>query len=269
MRIIVTLLFAAVAATGSQPHSSDKTEPKVSINKLSIESSTFPDEDRVTLSRAFEHKSFDPDELQERLYLATRDLGYFRSVISKPILSNSEQTSAIRESDITVRISEGPRYHMGRIRFQGGATFTDSQKQSAFAIRPGDLFSATKIGKGLEGLRTLYGTKGYINFVVTPVPTIDESAYTISLALDIDEGSVVQLGNLLLEGYEVHAGAAKALQKSWTGLKGERFDPRILDRWLQANQANCPHCTRERNMSFEPANLKPKTVDVLLSMQQP
>ena len=132
MRIIVTLLFAAVAATGSQPHSSDKTEPKVSINKLSIESSTFPDEDRVTLSRAFEHKSFDPDELQERLYLATRDLGYFRSVISKPILSNSEQTSAIRESDITVRISEGPRYHMGRIRFQGGATFTDSQKQSAF-----------------------------------------------------------------------------------------------------------------------------------------
>ena len=107
------------------------------------------------------------------------------------------------------------------------------------------------------------------NFVAVPVPAIDESAHTLSLTLDIDQGSVFQLGNLILEGMEVHAGAAKALQNSWTSLKGERFNPRLLDRWLQANQKNCLGCTREMNMSFKLANLKPETVDVWLSLQQP
>jgi outer membrane translocation and assembly module TamA len=269
MRIIVTLLFAAIAAAGSQQVSSDVPVTKIVIDNLLIQSRTLPDQDRLSLKQGFGHKSFDSEELQDRIRQATRDLGYFRSAVSTPVLSNRKQINAISESDVTVEISAGPQYHVGQIYFQDAQAFPESELESAFAMHPGDLFSPTTIGKGLEALRALYGTKGYIDFVVTPVLAIDESAHTISLHLDFDEGSVVRLGDLLLEGYEVHAGAATALRNSWTALKGERFDPRLLDRWLQANQKDCPGCIRERNMSFHPANLKPKTVDVLLSMQQP
>ena len=268
MRIIVTLIFAAaVAAAGFQPNSSDKPVTKLTIDKLLILSSTLPDQDRLSLQQSFKQKSFNLnlDELQQRITQTARDLGYFHVEVSKPELSSRNRTNY----DVTVRIAEGSRYHLGPIHFKNVTAFSEAQIESIFAIHTGDLVCPTKIGNGLEALREVYGTKGYIDFVAVPVVMFDESAHTIGITLDVNEGSVFQLGNLFLEGYEVHAGAAKALQESWAPLRGERYDTRVLDRWLQANQKNCLGCIRTRNMSLQPPNLSLKTVDVLLSLQQP
>ena len=40
--------------------------------------------------------------------------------------------------------------------------------RAQFAIKDGDYFNYTAVGKGLENLRKAYGSLGYINFVADP-----------------------------------------------------------------------------------------------------
>jgi outer membrane protein assembly factor BamA len=53
---------------------------------------------------------------------------------------------------------------------------------------PGDLFSGTAIGKGLDGLKKLYQSKGYVNFGAIPQLQMDEVHHTVTLIPDIREG---------------------------------------------------------------------------------
>jgi Surface antigen variable number repeat len=52
-----------------------------------------------------------------------------------------------------------------------------------FPIRPGDLFNATEIAKGLDSLKKLYACRGYTHFVAIPTPQIDEKQHTVALTL--------------------------------------------------------------------------------------
>ena len=42
-------------------------------------------------------------------------------------------------------------------------------------------------------MRNLYETKGYVNFVATPVPMFEESRRTIDMVIAIDEGKPFKL----------------------------------------------------------------------------
>jgi outer membrane protein assembly factor BamA len=96
----------------------------------------------------------------------------------------------------------------------------------------------TKIGKGLESLRKLYATEGYVDCVAVPEVLSDESRRTNDLVIDVDEGRPYDFGRLYLEGVEPHPGAREALMNSWKTLEGKRYNPVELQRWLLANHAD-------------------------------
>ena len=81
-----------------------------------------------------------------------------------------------------------------------------------------------RLEQGLEDLRKLYETKGYVNFAAVPETSIDESRRTIDLFVDIDEGKPYNFGQLRLEGIEPYAGAGQALLNSWKTLEGKRYN---------------------------------------------
>jgi len=60
--------------------------------------------------------------------------------------------------------------------------------RSTFAIKDGEYFNATLVGKGLENLKKAYGQLGYINFGAIPKFTFDEAKKTMVMNIDIDEG---------------------------------------------------------------------------------
>jgi hypothetical protein len=122
--------------------------------------------------------------------------------------------------------------------------FPPAQLRDLFLLRSGDLFNATKFSRGLDNLRKLYGTRGYIDCVVNPVPRIDESLRTIDLVLELDEGKPYDFGQLYLEGVEPHPGAGKALLNSWKPLEGKRYNPLELQHWLLANHVDWKVDTR-------------------------
>ena len=139
-------------------------------------------------------------------------------------------------ANVTVKVNPGAQYFLGEIHFLRATVFSPNQLRNVFSHRKGDdLFDATKFSAGLDHLRELSGTRGYVNTVANPVVTTDESRGTIDLVLEVDEGQAYDFGRLYLEGVEPHSGAGKALLNSWKPLEGRRYNPVELQHWLLAN----------------------------------
>ena len=206
----------------------------VRIGRLAIESKGLPDPDRERIIRLFQQRTYFEEEIGERIRGALRDLGYFKAVVDEPKFSFPAQEEE-RRAYITVKAEPGAQYRLGEIRFERATIFPAPQLRDLFSMRRGDVFDITKVSRGLDELRKLYGTRGYINCVVNPVPRMDESLRTIDLVMDVDEGKPFAFGKLYLEGVEPHPGAGKELVNSWKTLEGKRYNPLELQHWLLAN----------------------------------
>lgn len=234
MHILVRLLVVSfLTGAGLGQPRLEEPEHRVRISKLVIESNSLPDADRERIVRLFQQKTYQEGEIGERIRQALRNEGYLKPVVDAPRFSFPTKEGGI--AHVTVKAEPGVQYRLGEIRFQRTTVFPPDQLRNVFSQRSGDLFSATKFSRGLDDLRMLYGTRGYINMVANPVPSLNESRRTIDLVLEVDEGQPFDFGKLYLEGVEPHPGAGKALLDSWKPLEGKQYNPAELEHWLLAN----------------------------------
>jgi outer membrane protein insertion porin family len=236
MHILFRLLVVSLLANAGfgQPRL-EEPENNIRISNLVIESNSLPDATRERIIRSFQQRTYLEGEIGERIRQALRDLGYFKAAVDEPTFTFP--TKGRGSANVTVNVKPGAQYRLGEIRFGSATVFPAAQLRDVFSQRNGDFFSATKFSRDLDDLRKLYGTRGYVNMVANPVPSIDESRRIIDLLLDVDEGQAFDFGKLYLEGVEPHPGAGKALQDSWKPLEGRRFNTLELERWLQANHS--------------------------------
>src|SRR5271163_462583 len=158
-------------------------------------------------------KTFDASKLEEdaeRVRQAYHDKGYYAANVGTPDthLRDEAGLSLItfrprkgKRIDITLPIEEGDRYRLGAITFSGNKAVSNTKALRAqFAIKDGDWFNATAIGKGLEALHKAYGQLGYINFVGIPTPSVDEAKRIVNLNIDIDEGKQYYVSRIEFTG---------------------------------------------------------------------
>jgi outer membrane protein insertion porin family len=102
------------------------------------------------------------------------------------LMSNARGKGA----NIHISIEEGRLYHLNNINFVGVKLFRtpETLMRPVFQMSSGDVFSTSKLRKGFEELRKLYGNFGYIDFVaepnIEPIPNTDK----VDLTLNFDEG---------------------------------------------------------------------------------
>jgi outer membrane protein insertion porin family len=98
-------------------------------------------------------------------------------------------------------VEEGARYRLGSITFTGNKAVTNVKAlRATFAVKDGEWFNATLVGKGLENLKKAYGQMGYINFGAIPKPVFDDQKKTVSLQVDIDEGKPFYVSRIEFQG---------------------------------------------------------------------
>ena len=70
-------------------------------------------------------------------------------------------------ADITIPVEEGRLYKLRKVNYVGVKLFRvpESLTPQIFQMAPGDVFSTAKLRKGIERMRDLYGSFGYIDFV--------------------------------------------------------------------------------------------------------
>ena len=271
MRIFVSiLLFSIIVNTGRGQDPAPvllKSDARVRIHKLSIDATGLPNGDREQITRVFEHHDSFQGELQPRIEQKFRDLGYFKARVDEPTISFLRHPQRTEDVDVWVKVDQGVQYRLGEIRFERAHQFPVEQMRARFQIQTGDLLSVTNISKGLDELRNLYATEGYINMVATPVVCTNESHRTVDILLELDEGEPFDFGRLFLDGTEPYPGAYKTLMESWESLRGKRYSPLLLKSWLTANASAWPGPRDLNRIATNVERPELHAVDIKLQLQ--
>jgi Surface antigen variable number repeat len=266
MRTLIRLLvvsFLANTGLAQLQLRYEEADHRVRINKLVIESNGLPDAERERIIRLFQQKTYPEGEIGERIRQALRDVGYFKVVADEPTFAFP--TKGRGTANVTVKMKPGAQYRLGEIRFERATVFPATQLREVFSQRNGDLFSATKFSIGLDDLRKLYATRGYVNTVVNPVPSTDESRRLIDLLLEVDQGEAYDFGQLYLEGVEPRPGAGKLLLDLWKPLEGRRYNPVELQHWLLANHFDWKVSALASDSIKTTEDSESRVVDVMLT----
>jgi outer membrane protein assembly factor BamA len=141
------------------------------------------------------------EEAGERLRAAYQNKGYFKVEAEGTLVpaTEGEQT----QFDIVLRVlHRGDQYRMGDLRFVHAVQFSEPELRNQFAIERGEIFSRTKIAEGLEALRRLYDSRGYINYTGVPFTEFQEGSDTANLTVGIDEGRQFRLRSITFLGLD-------------------------------------------------------------------
>lgn len=156
--------------------------------------------------------------------------GYYQAVAEVDIQSLTGSSY-----DITAHVTEGPQYRLKQLEFTRVSAFPVSRLRELFSLSVGDLYDTRAIGRGLEQLRHLYATRGYLNFTAVPEATVDSAAGTIGLRIDADEGLVFTIGPLVLVGLDRAHPAGRQLLDAWQPHVGEVFNRDLVDSLVEHN----------------------------------
>lgn len=82
----------------------------------------------------------------------------------------------------------------------GEPIFPPEELRRRVPLVDGGLFSTSQIREGLDALKELYGSYGYINLVAVPITEFDDRSGMISLILELDEGKPFQIRSVEVQG---------------------------------------------------------------------
>ena len=233
----------------------------------------------VVLENLFS-KTFDASKLDEdvsRVQFAYKDRGYFRALTSEPTTHVRDagginpftlRPSTGKRVDILIPVEEGERYRLGGITFKGNVHYPNTKALRAqFAQKDGEWFNASLFGKGLEQLRKAYGEGGYINFVGTPNPRVDEAKKLIYLDIDIDEGKPFYVSRIEFTGNSITRD--KVIRRELLLEEGQVYNSRLWDlSILRLNQLNYFEALKADQDSESRQNADDGTVDLLLKLKE-
>ena len=177
-------------------------------------------EKRVASGSPKEDLSYLTDEAAEMVRTYYQDQGYFKVQVEAKATGVAGRPT--RRYDVLIQVREaGRQYRLGDLRIRHGTVFTEQRLRDLFPIEQGQIFSREKIAKGLENVRRLFGSYGYIDFTAVPETTFDEQQAVASLQIDLDEGPMFHWGDLNVEGMRDQD--RQTLLQAWDELRGETY----------------------------------------------
>jgi len=204
------------------------------------------------------------DEAAERVRAVYRDEGYFKVQVTAKAVRVAG--SGVRY-DILLRVlEEGKQYRLGDLHIIHVTAFSEQRLRDLFPIRHREIFGRAKIVDGLENLRRLYGSQGYLNFTPIPNTSFNEDNATVDLEVDVDEGRQFRWGNLHVDG--MRDLDREVLLQFWEGLRGHlyTFDNQELDRFLRKFFYALRKGTSLADCAFKKVDEREGTVDVYLNL---
>ncbi|HWJ46500.1 MAG TPA: POTRA domain-containing protein [Candidatus Udaeobacter sp.] len=178
----------------------------------------------------------DSEEMGERIRAVFQNRGYFAAEVKSVHFKSTDPLGVPKPVVMEAEVSEGLRYKLAEITFVENHAISAGKLRDAFPLKPGDLFERDKIARGLESVRKLYGTDGYLDSVMIPATAFGSNG-TVSLKITVDEGPQYHMGKLeILAGAEM---AARLLSK-WKLAEGEVYDVSYIDQYIKANRDLLP-----------------------------
>lgn len=128
-------------------------------------------------------------------------------------------------------VSPGVRYNLTNLEWTGDTVLPASKLQELIHLKIGEPVDAVQLGRDLEGIEKLYGTKGYLFARVYPNSTIEDTQHSVSYQLNVSEGDLYRMGDLLMDGLDSEA--TKKMAAQWQMKKGAPYDNSYLGKFFK------------------------------------
>ncbi|MCX6635364.1 MAG: outer membrane protein assembly factor BamA, partial [Acidobacteria bacterium] len=174
-----------------------------------------------------------------------------------------------KRADLVIPVEEGRRYRLNKINVVGMKLFRSPEPliRQVFAMQEGEIFSTTKLRKGMENLRKLYGEFGYIDFV--PEPSFDPlpGSDKIDLTLSVDEGKQFFVRRIDFSGNTTTRD--KVIRRELLLDEGDMFNTRMWEvSILRLNQLGYFEVLKENEAADIKRDTKTNTVDITLKVKE-
>ncbi len=99
-----------------------------------------------------------------------RNRGYVRARVGQPELKVLEDTGdgKTRWVQLRIPVTEGPRYKLGELEFDGNTVVKSDALRPLFKLKPGEWYNEKLVRDGLKKAQEIYGGGGYMEFTGAP-----------------------------------------------------------------------------------------------------
>lgn len=147
-----------------------------------------------------------------------RDQGYVTAQVGQPELRALDDAADSRTRYVQLRIpvTEGARYRIGAIAFDGNKVVPANVLSAIFRLEKGEWYTQERIRNGFERARELYGAAGYMEFTAYPdlrfsdQPSATQSSSsgtsdtsqppTVDVTMRVSEGAQYRVNRITFSG---------------------------------------------------------------------
>jgi outer membrane protein insertion porin family len=162
--------------------------------------------------------------LAEQIRPIYLEQGYLRAKLGPPevrLVGNPNQKLP-EQIPVFVPIDRGQIYHRKSVSWSGNSLLSTITLDGLVAFKPGEVADGVKIEGAWEKVREEYGRRGCLEAKVTPAPSYDDAAHTVSYSVAISEGPGFKLGKVVITGLSV--AAERKLRDDFPVVTGTLFD---------------------------------------------
>ena len=230
--------FLHAECTGDHDQRSNKASGLL-ITGFSISGThTLSSEELARITSELTGSCFDEntEELTERIEALFKNRGYMETMVKNVYIRPNDPLAIPKPVSLEAEVVEGRRFKVAAIEFVGNHAFSTSKLRSEFSLKKGDLFARNKIGTGIEGVRDLYVSDGFIDWIAS-AGTAQRSDGSVALTLTVAEGPQYRMGKLeIFTKKEL----ADTLRTDWELPEGAVFDLRYIDKYIDRNRSRLP-----------------------------
>jgi len=144
-------------------------------------------------------------ELVREIYLNN---GFVDVSFGPPAMEYEDGTSRFmfwkkprRWLELKIPVVEGKQYRVGDVTVEGADVLPAEFIKSYFKLIPGEVYDESKVTKGLEKLRELYGARGYIQFTGFPIKQPVEDSDVVNVTINLNEDQQYFVNQIEFKGH--------------------------------------------------------------------
>lgn len=237
--LLVLSCYTAIAfAQCGKDYRSNKRDGIVVADFVIVGTSTISSSELLRLERDFVDSCYDDDseEMQERLRAGFQDSGYFSVQVKNISIKPQDPLAIPKPVAVEAEVEEGAKFRVGEIVFLENRVVSSEKLRAAFPLKTGDVFERGKVVSGIENLRKLYGSNGFLDFVLIP-ETEPSSNGTMILTVTVKEGPQYHMGKLEIAAEKE---AEARLRGVWKLAEGSPYDPGYISEFIEQNHSLLP-----------------------------
>jgi outer membrane protein insertion porin family len=134
--------------------------------------------------------------------------GYVTATVGEPKITYHDGKSfwlrkPMKWMRIEIPVTEGDRYRVGKVDFEGLTVFKPEGVRTLFKLEPGNIYREGRIKKGYEKLRELYGSQGYFQWHGFTKRQPDPAKKVVDVTLAMEEDKRYFVGRITFTGNDV------------------------------------------------------------------